>query len=148
MMQWTPDKKQQVIQYLKDGLSASQIGSKFDVSRNCIIGLVGRNQDMIDVGFARRPGEQGIRKLRVKSLERKTPTKKSNVFSFSFGEVSQNIGKPLTMLTAFQCHWAVNEADMGQTHLFCGHATRPGEKYCERHAQRSVSQRSTARLAA
>ena len=56
---WTPDKKDQVAELLRQGHSASHIARQFpDATRNAIIGLVHRDKTLMAVGFARSIGRQ------------------------------------------------------------------------------------------
>jgi hypothetical protein len=42
----------------------------------------------------------------------------------------------LKELSAFQCHWPVNDPAPGEDHLFCGHAGEEGKRYCSHHLGR------------
>ena len=50
---WTPDKKHQVAELLRQGASAGQIARQFHpTTRNAIIGVVHRDKDLRQIGFA------------------------------------------------------------------------------------------------
>ena len=44
-------------------------------------------------------------------------------------------GRPLADLGRFECRFAVNDAAMGELHLFCGTATNGG-RWCDHHKSR------------
>lgn len=46
---------------------------------------------------------------------------------------------PLWELGSRDCRWPVNDAAVGETHLFCGHEAVDGSSYCAHHKARSVS---------
>jgi len=44
---------------------------------------------------------------------------------------------PLADLRPHQCRWAVNQAALGEPHLFCGHPRSGTGPYCEHHTARA-----------
>lgn len=54
------------------------------------------------------------------------------------GDPVHGVGRPITDLGHNQCRWSVNDAQPGQTHLFCGDKTVPGKSYCVLHQELSV----------
>lgn len=44
---------------------------------------------------------------------------------------------PLAELGRGECRFAVNDAAVGEPHLFCGASAQPGLPYCRHHARRA-----------
>jgi hypothetical protein len=78
---WTEADHDKVAELLTAGKLASEIGAVIGVSRNAIIGIVGRTERLRAIGFARTPGHPGSRKPRpnrkqpVAGSHRKRPQK-------------------------------------------------------------------------
>jgi hypothetical protein len=57
---WSSDQEHQVVAMLLDGLSASAIAARFDLTRNAVIGRIARNPDLHKY-VRRTPGKQTAR---------------------------------------------------------------------------------------
>lgn len=64
MMTWSLEQKKEIAKYWNDGESASQVGARFGVSRNAIIGLKLRNPKL----FTDRPQGAGGRRKRSEPI--------------------------------------------------------------------------------
>lgn len=162
MAYWTPEQDARLEEFMREGMSASQIGALFGVSRNAVIGRVHRNKKLKEIGLSHPPGNSGKRvealkkrKSRAKPAHelRRTPRPKrvkvvspSILFEpappkplpepvFIAGE-RLTVGRPLYLLGLNECRWAVNDADKGELHLFCG-APADGS-WCECHRRKSI----------
>lgn len=162
---WTPEQDSRLSDLLRGGMSASQIGAEMGVSRSAIVGRVSRNKELKAIGFARAPGWPGQRvetlkkrksrakpasELRVHKpaqprrrikvvspsiLFEPAPSKPLPEPAFVPGE-RLTVGRPIHMLGYSECRWAVNDAEKGELHLFCG---APSEgPWCECHRRRSI----------
>ena len=164
---WTPEQDDRIKECLHHGMSASQIGAELGVSRNAIIGRVGRNKELSQIGFVRSPGNPGRRVEALKKRKSRAkpasellrsprpqpqPKRRVKVVSpsilfepvppkplpepvFIAGE-RLTVGRPLYLLGLNECRWAVNDADKGELHLFCG-APSDGS-WCECHRRKSI----------
>lgn len=167
MAYWTPEQDARLEEFMREGMSASQIGALFGVSRNAVIGRVHRNKKLKEIGLSHPPGNPGKRvealkkrKSRAKPasellrLPRPKPQPKRRVKvvspSILFEPVPSKplpepvfiagerltVGRPLYLLGLNECQWAVNDADKGDLHLFCG---APSEgPWCECHRRKSI----------
>lgn len=61
---WTDEAKEQVAIRLRDGMSAAQIAACFGCTRNAIIGIVGRNKELKEIGFTRQSGVGTLKEFR------------------------------------------------------------------------------------
>lgn len=53
---WTKAAKAQLAEMLEQGLSASEIGARLDISRNAVIGAVHRDPALRTIGLRGKPG--------------------------------------------------------------------------------------------
>jgi len=149
--QWTGDLIGEVATYLKQGLSAAQIGAQLGISRNAVIGKVGREQSLSRIGFAwtRAQPFAGKHPNKIKAVNGKpkkplphwtkaVPVKPVETLS------PHMVGKPMLMLEADDCRWPVNNADRDEQHLFCSATTEKGKSFCSHHHQRAFYHRSAA----
>lgn len=172
---WTPEQDARLSDLLREGMSASQIGAELGVSRNAIIGRVGRNKELAQIGFARSPGNPGKRVAELKNrksrakpaserLPRPAPQPRRRIKvvspsilfehvpskplpepSFVPGE-RMTVGRPIHLLGFNECRWAVNDAEKGEMHLFCG---APSEgPWCECHRLKSIGKGTESERAA
>ena len=153
---WNQDAVREVAKLLKDGMSATQIGQQLGISRNAVIGKVGREQTLRKIGFGWNKAHpfKGKRQARPKAVRQRDKPRAGSrsmrqrakalapswVEAQSTNEVFQVIGKPLLMLNANDCRWPVNDAHPNEPHLFCGVDAGVGEHYC-RHQK--ISYRRT-----
>lgn len=165
MMYWTPEQDARLADLLREGLSARKIGALMGMSGNAVIGRVHRNKELAAIGFARasgwpgqrvaelkkrksrakpaserlpRPAPQPRRRIKVVSpsiLFEPVPSKPLPEPAFVPGE-RLTVGRPIHLLGFNECRWAVNDAEKGGLHLFCG---APSEgPWCECHRRRSI----------
>lgn len=149
------------------GMSASHIAANFEgATRNAIIGLYHRHREkltqwpLLPHGQGSNPTERP-RKARAQS---KAPAIRRSVITGLFmtpprakpapkpipaplprpvvvrGTLA-TVGKPMMMLKANECRWAVNDAAKDELHLFCSMPTEAS--YCHHHAVRAVQQVKT-----
>ena len=134
---WTEDERQRIAERLKAGDSARQIGALMGRTRNSVIGVVTRDPVLKAIGFARKPRDSGglprQRRKRLTSAPvrrviststsapRRATKKPAQVKAVEhFWGEPQLAGRPMAALRPNQCRYAVNDADVGETHLFCG----------------------------
>lgn len=120
----------------KDGLSASQIASRFGVSRNVIVGLAYRNRDQF-------PARQ---KRKLAPVRREPPRARNQapalkpepeIPATAFDAERLQSAKPLHHLTAGECCWPLNT---GGPYLFC--AAETTGRYCRSHHARSLPKKN------
>ncbi|WP_114214194.1 GcrA family cell cycle regulator [Ochrobactrum sp. 3-3] len=162
---WYEGHLDQIAQMLRDGLSARQIAAKFDgVSRNAVIGLVGRRADLAEIGFSRSPrgGEDRAHKvarLRREKAPRPEKPKKEAVAVEEAAEVvrpdiaaslydANSLRVELHNIPVGGCHWPVNDVPKGGVFLFCGCEALPEKPYCEVHYSRSIGKGTESERAA
>lgn len=163
MNYWHTNNVEKIADMLREGKSASEIGARFGVSRNAVIGVVHRNPVLREIGFARKQGRQNIEKVRAISV---AATRGKNVRG---GKVSVNrlkaVAQPieapepvdapeprnltLMELTERTCKWPVND---GGPFLFCGCEADFDRPYCDFHTELAKgkgteSERSAERVA-
>lgn len=153
-MKWTAEQDNRIAKLLVAKKTASEIGAELGCSRNAIVGRVNRCAMLKEIGFARAPGDKtGIR--HKKSIAASSGDRRKSVRG---GIVSKNrlkplpkpviakplpaqsvtephhIGRPLDMLPACRCKFAVTPHDAPKdAHLFCGEVTEPGTSWCAYH---------------
>lgn len=148
-MTWaTPEARDDIADMLHKGLSASQIAAHFEgVTRNAVIGLVHRNKELREIGFARKPRQQNIEKVRAISVAatRGKSVRGGKVSMNRLKAVAPPIEAPepvdapeprnltLMELTERTCRWPVND---GGPFLFCGCESAPGTSWCAYHRER------------
>ena len=142
--EWTDEKKEKVAALLKEGFSASVIGDELGVTRNAIIGLVNREQTLLNVGFKRISGSGRIRdtdaKRPYRSVKPRAPRSErpKMIVPPETGNLHV-VGRPFMALSAFECKWSMTSVSEGDQHLFCGCHAAPGKPYCDYHAKRGVT---------
>lgn len=130
---WTPEEKQRVAEMLREGLSASQIGHRFGKTRNSVIGVVGRDNELREIGFARSRSGASKPNREISTPTVVFPRTVKPIPAPHLRPMEQHMaGAPMKMLKAHQCKFAVNEAEVGDVHLFCG-ADTDGGSWCGFH---------------
>ena len=133
MFHWSGDLVAEVAIYLKKGLSAAQIGAQIGVSRNAVIGEVTRDEKLNKIGFTQK-------RVKTFAVEKSSPQagvkhkdRKPRLVIVAT-EPFQVAGKSILMLgSASECRWVVNDAAVGEQHLFCGLSGETGKHYCAHH---------------
>lgn len=130
------------------GISAREIAAHFDgATRNSVIGLYGRYPDDLAATPLKKPTKSVIAMVDAKARRNYTVRAPGTVRPADRNTAPAVLayewhvcGKPLVRLCAKQCKWPVNDAAVGETHLFC---SAPAEgSYCETHTKRSLNPRS------
>nr|WP_313010767.1 GcrA family cell cycle regulator [Brucella intermedia] len=145
---WYEGHLDQIAQMLRDGLSARQIAAKFDgVSRNAVIGLVGRRADLAEIGFSRSPrgGEDRAHKVARLRREKAPRPEKPKKKAVAVEEAAEVVWPDIA---AGGCHWPVNDVPKGGVFLFCGCEAMPEKPYCEVHYSRSIGKGTESERAA
>ncbi len=106
--EWTPLRVSALIALWEEGLAASEIGRRLDVTKNAVIGKVHR------LGLAKRQSP-------IRKFEEKPP-------------LADTIS--LENLTAGMCSWPTGEPGTESFH-FCGHPAAPDKPYCADHCARA-----------
>lgn len=154
---WSNEDKAQIAKMIVEGLSFAKIGEAFSVTKNAVIGLVKRTPELEALNRIReqnKPAPFGRAEVRRRAAERSRQQRAAKSKAKTAGVVVENVkpkalavfklpvkrgaelqtvGRPLAELSAFECRWAVNDADMGQEHLFCGSRVTESSRYCAHH---------------
>lgn len=162
---WTEERRDVVATLLREGLSASEIGSRLSVSRNAVIGVIHRDSRLSEIGLAGSVGGARTPKAasspyksgRVKTAARRSPARTVSIQpavtaapavepepafvceelpDFDNDAAVEALNVPLAELSRCQCRFAVNNAAKGEQHLFCGHPVKIGSSFCEHHHRR------------
>jgi GcrA cell cycle regulator len=153
--QWTGDLIGEVATYLKQGLSAAQIGAQLGISRNAVIGKVGREQALSRIGFAWKRAQPfaGKHPDRLKAIRANQPKLKSDkpkrirmAYNTTPPEPEHTVAKPMLLLGAHDCRWPINDADRDEQHLFCAGITESGKSFCAHHLHRAFDHRRTSHV--
>lgn len=146
---WTEQEHALLVEQARDGKSAAQIAKMLDRSRSAVIGRVHRHNLKL-----RGKGKRGQDKPKAAIAQ---PAKQPHVHpgniarkresrAFDPGEVAPVKIEPtvfecravaLADLSPGECKWPVNDAAVGEVHLFCGNRADMGS-YCRSHWERSV----------
>lgn len=151
-MRWTDRDKQRIAAMLRDKLTASEIGAYFGVSRNAIIGIVGRTPELSKIGYRHRAKSKPAKKD-SSSKPKRRPSVRLLVQNLVHKKASRSKDKPfvdptvtadleprritLMELDWRDCRWIVEGT--GERALFCGLPKLPGSSYCECHYARSIA---------
>jgi GcrA cell cycle regulator len=122
-----------VRQWWQQGYSAGQIAQMLGTgrTRNSVIGFVNRHMK-----------DRPARKISVPATPR-NPRKRGGPKLVPADTSGRRLPEhdrpvplmlPLDVLKARQCRFACNDADIGETHLFCGADTREGSNFCDYHS--------------
>lgn len=149
---WNTNNITEVATLLKQGLSAAQIGAQLGISRNAVIGKVGRDESLRRVGFAwtraqpfagKHPERlKAVRTLNFKS-DKPTRTRRPAV-ALVAPDPEYTVAKPMLLLGARDCRWPINDADQDELHLFCSATTESGKSFCPHHHHRAFDHRRSA----
>lgn len=147
MMHWQNLDRQGKIDAIRtvwrDGMSAAQIAAHFHgATRNAIVGMYDRWGDRLE-GHPLRPATVQPNVVRVPRAPRRRAkpraTVPAKIFKAkpkpAFAEEQQLAGVPMMMLGPRQCKWPVNEAEIGELHLFCG--LEADGSFCAHHHSRA-----------
>lgn len=151
MFHWNHDNITEVATLLKQGLSAAQIGEQLGISRNAVIGKVGRDEGLSRIGFAWTRAQhfagKNPERLKVKTLKFK-PAKpkrmKRPAVALVAPDPEYTVAKPMLLLGAHDCRWPINDADRDETHLFCAGTKESGKSFCPHHHHRAFDHRRSA----
>lgn len=140
-MAWTDERVDLLKKLWAEGHSASQIAKKIGgVTRNAVIGKVHR------LGLSGRatPSRPTSRPARAPKPRVAAPVKAKAPVQRKPASVEVKAPEPeklpngefATVLTLkdSMCKWPIGDPASGDFR-FCGHRTKPGEAYCEAHAQ-------------
>jgi GcrA cell cycle regulator len=170
---WTDERVELLKKYLHDGLSSSVIAMRLGgITRNAVIGKISR----LGLRTNNRPGHQPKFTIRqTRTTERGNHVKGTRSFNKpgiqQMAEIAEKtrdcnlllVASPLPApscqpglaplnlhlldLLPHHCRYAVNNADRGEPHLFCGHERIEGSPYCSFHHSRCYAGVSTRRPA-
>lgn len=141
---WNTHNITEVATLLKQGLSAAQIGEQLGISRNAVIGKVGRDEGLSRIGFAwtraqhfagKNPERLKVKTLNFKSDKPRRMKRQTHIISDALP--FQVAGKTLLMLGSRDCRWVVNDAVDDQEHLFCSCHAENGKSFCNYHQQKA-----------
>jgi len=140
-MAWTDERVEQLKTLWAEGLSASQIAKKIGgVTRNAVIGKVHR-LGLSGRAAPSRPLSRPARtpKPRVAApVKAKAPAPRKPVEALMKAPDPEPLpnGEFATVLTLkdSMCKWPLGDPSSGDFR-FCGHRSKPGDAYCEAHAQ-------------
>lgn len=138
MPEWSSDSKTALRESWQSGLSAKQIGEKLGVTRNAVMGQVGR---------MRARGEN-LPHPTPQRVERARPRPKPRGYFVlpTFAALPEKEPLPPTPvepkllcdLKTGECRWPINDGD---PYLFCACAVLPLSPYCSVHTKKSYSGR-------
>jgi hypothetical protein len=123
------------------GISAREIAAHFNgATRNAIIGLYDRYPDDLANAPLNKPKGSTGAEARAKTgrnfIVRKPSARKPATPAPVVEQAGEYhvCGRPLMMMAKGRCKWPVNDAEVGETHLFC--CIPANGPYCGAHAAR------------
>lgn len=150
-MNWrdlTPDQKIDLIrEHWMNGYSAADLAKSIsarlgcDISRKAIIGVYTRNPDALK-GYPLPAPPQAKKRSKQALTIKRALTSQTAPYSPIVAPQSRYV--PLLDLGRNECRWPVNDASVGELHLFCACRTEIGKPYCEFHAELSVGEGTAA----
>lgn len=123
------------------GMNSTAISAHFKgASRNAIVGMYHRYPDRFTdkplptaakyiEAKRKRHASKPLKQIARKPVETREPLPTRNRPS--------TVGRPLVAIYAGMCKWAVNDAEPGEVHLFCGAPTE--RVYCAGHSRLAYS---------
>lgn len=133
---WMEGREDEFVGYLTAKLTATQIASRFDTTRNAVISVVRRKFSQIGLRsvFVERRGT--LKPVGVAGTGRSQPLASRAVQqpmpAILVEPRPPYPGTPMAELGSCQCRYAVNDARPGEPHLFCADAT-DGRAWCGHH---------------
>ena len=118
---WSTDREDRLRALVLDGLTATRIGAKIGVTRNAVIGKIGRLGLRLLGGLGRQPGPQKPRKSRAR---------KPKVTTAVILAPPPDGGIDILALAAGVCRWP---QDTIEGVRYCGGETYPRHVYCPAH---------------
>ncbi|HRI99320.1 MAG TPA: GcrA family cell cycle regulator [Hyphomonas sp.] len=134
-MIWTPEIVERFKEMVAERLSSTEIAARLGISRSAASGkahrlgvqLMGGRGAMDGKGKSRAKTTQHRKNSVIKQSARvhgviaAVPAAAAgNVERLPWSGSAQMAGRPLDLLRANQCRFAVNDAQRGEEHLFCG----------------------------
>lgn len=139
---WTPERVEQLRDFVVNGLTSSQIAAEIGVTRNAVIGKIHRLglcplRAPGGLGRPCSPRPRGERAARRRPLFQVLFCDGARVAEAIAGAVQSTQPRPLLELTKGQCRWPLGEAagDCGADLVFCGNEAIAGVSYCAGHAR-------------
>ncbi|ASQ03642.1 GcrA cell cycle regulator [Sinorhizobium meliloti] len=120
-----------------EGLSASQIASRFGVSRNVVIGIAYRNRDRFPPRQKRKLARSRRERTRRPREQAPEIQAEPEIPATAYDGERLTHAKPLHELTAGECCWPLNT---GGPYLFC--AAETTGRYCRNHHARSLPKKN------
>lgn len=144
---WTDQRIEQLKACLANGMSASEIGKEFGVTRNTIIGKARR----LGLEFSRKPYRRGtavhrppvVRRAPLKPALRHAPavpppTPEPEPIPIDDMAIPPEQRRTLLTLRKRECRWPVGDPLLDpQNFFFCGASRKDGSSYCPHHDRRS-----------
>lgn len=127
---------------------ARSIGARLgqSMTRQMIIGVYSRYADDLQ----KHPLQAAFKSMRPRKQSLRAPTKPRTA-NRAFGRRNASAKPetkplhapesrfiPMLDLGSNECRWPVNNAPVGEAHLFCGCSTDLGKPYCEYHTDMSI----------
>lgn len=147
---WNDSERLRAAGMLREGLSASQMGSRFALTRNAIIGRVSRDDALHAIGFKASPGPRIKSEARVPTTKLVRDHKPQPAHKFTHNPLPKK-EKPLVIpavivcreitlmeLQRGDCRWPTNTPEPFEGFLFCGSPVDEGRSYCPGHYLISV----------
>lgn len=134
MPKFTPLEDEIIKAELSKGSTSTIIASLLPKrSRGSIVGRIGRMQG--EWGLRLNPAHKSSAKRTNRKPRRKQKAKpEAKIVPLPDLNAPKPLNLPLIDLNNRQCKYAVNEAEYGETHLFCGHTIRDhSQSYCDYH---------------
>lgn len=153
---WTDEDAVQVAKLIGSGLTFEKIAEAFGVTKNAMISFVKRRPELEALNRVRtdskKPQTKEEKRLRAAEYRKKCSEAKAKAktagaiieqpkpkpaapiqLPVKRRDDLQAVGRPLSVIGTFECRWAVNDAERGQEHLFCGSHIEAGSRYCPYH---------------